>query len=196
MWPRESLGDTALGERIALAESFYADRRLPPRFQLSPASAPPQLEAELQRLLAAEPATIEAGMTLVSREYRTDIGPVDLLCRDAQGRAVAVEVKRRATLDAVEQVVRYRERLDLDSRLRPVRALIVAQQVSHQARVLAAGYLGGPGTEWLVSGGFQPDGTVVVAAPQTLLTATRAAITTINSVSRATSRLRFFSAAA
>ena len=96
------------------------------------------VESELQRLLAAAPESIEAGMTLVSREYRTDIGPVDLLCRDAEGRAVAVEVKRRANMDAVEQVVRYRERLELDSRLRPVRAMVVAQQVSPQARVLAA----------------------------------------------------------
>jgi RecB family endonuclease NucS len=96
------------------------------------------VEAELQRLLAAEPGTIEAGMTLVAREWRTDIGPVDLLCRDADGQAVAVEVKRRATLDAVEQVDRYRQRLDLDSRLRPVRAMVVAQQISQQAKVLAA----------------------------------------------------------
>jgi RecB family endonuclease NucS len=96
------------------------------------------VESELQRLLAADPTTIEPGLTLVSREWRTDIGPVDLLCRDSEGRAVAVEVKRRATLDAVEQVDRYRQRLDLDSRLRPVRAMVVAQQVSPQARVLAA----------------------------------------------------------
>jgi RecB family endonuclease NucS len=96
------------------------------------------VEAELQRLLAADPASIEQGLTLVTREYRTDIGPVDLLCRDAEGRAVVVEVKRRANIDAVEQVVRYRERLDLDSRLRPVRAIVVAQQVVPQARVMAA----------------------------------------------------------
>jgi RecB family endonuclease NucS len=96
------------------------------------------VEAELQRLLAAEPSSIEEGMTLVTREYRTDIGPVDLLCRDADGRAVAVEVKRKGTIDAVEQVCRYRERLDLDGRWRPVRAMLVAQQVSPQARVLAA----------------------------------------------------------
>ena len=96
------------------------------------------VESELQRLLAASPEVIEEGMTLVTREYRTDIGPVDLLCRDAEGKAVAVEVKRRANLDAVEQVCRYRERLELDSQLRPVRAMVVAQQVSPQARVLAA----------------------------------------------------------
>ncbi len=95
------------------------------------------VEAELQRLLAANCDAILPGLRLVRREYPTDIGPVDLLCRDPDGRAVAVEVKRRAEIDGVEQLTRYVERLNLDSRLRPVRGVLVAQAVKPQARVLA-----------------------------------------------------------
>ena len=71
------------------------------------------------------------------REHPTDIGPVDLLCRDADGRAVAVEVKRRGEIDGVEQLTRYLERLNRDPMLRPVRGIFVAQVVKPQARVLA-----------------------------------------------------------
>ena len=95
------------------------------------------VEARLQELLAANCGAIAAGLTLVRREYPTDIGPVDLLCRDADGNAVAIEVKRRGEIDGVEQLARYLERLDLDARLRPVRGVLVAQQVKPQARVLA-----------------------------------------------------------
>ncbi len=72
------------------------------------------------------------------REYPTDIGPVDLLCRDAEGRAVAVEIKRRGEIEGVEQLARYLERLGLDGRLRRVRGLFAAQQIKPQAQVLAA----------------------------------------------------------
>lgn len=96
------------------------------------------VEANLQELLAANPACLQEGLKLVRREYPTDIGPVDLLCRDAEGRVVAVEIKRRGEIDGVEQLVRYLERLDLDGRLRPVRGLFAAQQIKPQARVLAA----------------------------------------------------------
>ncbi|MCU0268638.1 MAG: endonuclease NucS [Acidimicrobiales bacterium] len=95
------------------------------------------VEAHLQELLAAAPARIAEGLTLVRREYPTDIGPVDLLCRDAAGNAVAVEVKRRGEIDGVEQLARYLERLDRDPMLRPVRGIFVAQVVKPQARVLA-----------------------------------------------------------
>jgi len=74
---------------------------------------------------------------LVRREHPTDIGPIDLLCRDAEGRAVAVEVKRRGEIDGVEQLTRYLERLNRDPMLRPVRGVLVAQVVKPQARVLA-----------------------------------------------------------
>ncbi|MDA8282622.1 MAG: endonuclease NucS [Actinomycetota bacterium] len=95
------------------------------------------VEAHLQELLAANPHALELGMSLVRREHQTDIGPVDLLCRDADGHAVAVEVKRRGEIDGVEQLTRYLERLDLDGRLRPVRGILAAQQVKPQARALA-----------------------------------------------------------
>ena len=71
------------------------------------------------------------------REFPTDIGPVDLLCRDADGAAVAIEVKRRGEIDGVEQLVRYLERLDRDPTLRPVRGIYVAQVIKPQAKVLA-----------------------------------------------------------
>jgi len=96
------------------------------------------VEAHLQELLAAQPEALIAGLRLVAREFPTDIGPVDLLCRDANGAAVAVEVKRRGDIDGVEQLARYVERLDRDGRLRPVRGVLAAQQVKPQARVLAA----------------------------------------------------------
>ncbi|MEZ5141420.1 MAG: endonuclease NucS [Acidimicrobiales bacterium] len=95
------------------------------------------VEAHLQELLAADPSQLEDGMVLVRREHATPIGPVDLLCRDAAGGAVAVEVKRRGEIDGVEQLARYLEYLELDPTLRPVRGLFVAQMVKPQARVLA-----------------------------------------------------------
>ena len=95
------------------------------------------VEAHLQELLAERPWALEQGMTLVRREYPTALGPIDLLCTDSEGRSVAVEVKRRGEIDGVEQLVRYRERLDMDPRLAPVRALFVAQSITPQARTLA-----------------------------------------------------------
>ena len=95
------------------------------------------VEAHLQVLLAANPATIDEGLRLVRREFPTDIGPVDLLCRDADGQAVAIEVKRRGEIDGVEQLTRYLDFLNRDPMLRPVRGIFVAQEIKPQARVLA-----------------------------------------------------------
>lgn len=95
------------------------------------------VEAHLQALLAASPHAIEVGLTLVRREYPTAIGPIDLLCRDASGQVVAIEVKRRGEIDGVEQLARYIERLHLDSSLGSVRGVFVAQVVKPQAKVLA-----------------------------------------------------------
>lgn len=95
------------------------------------------VEAHLQQLLAADPEVLGPGMRLVRREFPTDVGPVDLLCRDGDGAAVAVEVKRRGEIDGVEQLARYVERLDLDANLRPVKGVFVAQVVRPQARRLA-----------------------------------------------------------
>ena len=96
------------------------------------------VEAHLQELLAANCDRLGEGWRLVRREYPTDIGPVDLLCRDADGAAIAVEIKRRGEIDGVEQLTRYLEFLNRDPMLRPVRGMFVAQQVKPQARVLAA----------------------------------------------------------
>ena len=95
------------------------------------------VEAHLQVLLAANPAVIGEGFRLVRREYPTDIGPVDLLCRDVEGRAVAIEIKRRGEIDGVEQLTRYLDYLNRDPLLRPVRGVFVAQEIKPQARVLA-----------------------------------------------------------
>ena len=96
------------------------------------------VEAHLQQLLADRCDVLGEGWSLVRREYPTDIGPVDLLCRDADGRHVAVEIKRRGEIDGVEQLTRYLERLDRDPLLRPVRGIFAAQEIKPQARVLAA----------------------------------------------------------
>ena len=95
------------------------------------------VEAHLQQLLADRCEVLGTGWKLVRREYPTDIGPVDLLCRDADGRHVAVEIKRRGEIDGVEQLARYVERLDRDPLLRPVRGVFAAQEIKPQARVLA-----------------------------------------------------------
>ncbi len=95
------------------------------------------VEAHLQALLAQHCEKLGEGFRLVRREYPTDIGPVDLLCRDADGQAVAIEIKRRGEIDGVEQLARYVERLDRDPLLRPVRGMFVAQEIKPQAKVLA-----------------------------------------------------------
>ncbi len=106
-------------------------------FGVDPGLQKDGVEAHLQALLAASPAAIESGLTLVRREYPTAIGPVDLVCRDATGQVVAIEVKRRGEIDGVEQLVRYIERLRLDSSLGDIRGVFVAQTIKPQARVLA-----------------------------------------------------------
>jgi len=100
------------------------------------------VEAHLQVLLAEQIAMLGAGHALVRREFPTPIGPVDILARvpgGAEGgaRHVAVEIKRRATIDAVEQLTRYLELLNRDPLLAPVRGVLAAQTVAPQARVLA-----------------------------------------------------------
>ena len=95
------------------------------------------VEAHLQALLADDPTAIADGLRLVRREFPTDIGPVDLMCRDADGIAVAIEVKRRGEIDGVEQLTRYLDFLNRDPMLRPVRGVFVAQEIKPQAKVLA-----------------------------------------------------------
>ncbi|WP_106366175.1 MULTISPECIES: endonuclease NucS [Glycomyces] len=95
------------------------------------------VEAHLQELLAADTAPLGKGWSLVRREYPTAIGPVDLMCRNADGKHVAVEIKRRGEIDGVEQLTRYLELLNRDPLLAPVDGVFAAQAIKPQARVLA-----------------------------------------------------------
>jgi len=95
------------------------------------------VEAHLQELLAAKPHVLGEGWRLVRREFPTAIGPVDIMCRDALGSSVAIEVKRRGDIDGVEQLTRYLELLNRDPLLAPVHGVFAAQEIKPQARVLA-----------------------------------------------------------
>jgi endonuclease len=95
------------------------------------------VEAHLQVLLADNAEVLGAGWRVVRREYPTSIGPVDLLCKDADGGSVAVEIKRRGEIDGVEQLTRYLELMNRDPLLAPVRGVFAAQEIKPQARVLA-----------------------------------------------------------
>jgi RecB family endonuclease NucS len=94
------------------------------------------VELELQRLLAERPETFGDGVELVRREYPTPIGPVDLLCRDDAGGIIAIEIKRRGEIDGVEQLTRYLEFLNRDTRIAPVRGIFAAQSIKPQAKIL------------------------------------------------------------
>lgn len=95
------------------------------------------LERELQELLAAAPESCGEGFRFVRREWPTDIGPVDMMCRDGRDEWIAVEIKRVGTIDAVEQLTRYLERIRLDPALGSCRGVLAAQTIKPQARVLA-----------------------------------------------------------
>lgn len=102
---------------------------------LDPGLVKDGVEAHLQELLAERCHVLGAGLELVRREYPTDIGPVDLVCRDAAGY-VAVEIKRKGEIDGVEQLSRYLHRLG--PVLAPLRGIFAAQEHKPQAKVLAA----------------------------------------------------------
>lgn len=124
------------GEKLVITlEKIYQDAKheLGPE----PGLVKDGVEAHLQELLAEHVTTLGAGWSLVRREYPTAIGPVDLLCRSAEGVAVAVEIKRRGEIDGVEQLTRYLELLNRDPLLAPVRGIFAAQQIKPQAKVLA-----------------------------------------------------------
>jgi len=103
------------------------------------------VEAHLQELLADAPGWCGEGFRLVRREWPTDIGPVDLMCRDEDDGWVAVEIKRVGTIEAVEQLSRYLERIRRDPALADCRGVLAAQVVKPQARVLA----GARGLDWV-----------------------------------------------
>lgn len=141
----ESAGDDATeiwhvrspkGEKLTITIHEVIDE-LQHEMGVDPGLVKDGVEAHLQELLAADPTTVGEGLRLVRREFPTDIGPVDLLCRDADGKAVAIEVKRRGEIDGVEQLTRYLDFLNRDPMLRPVRGIFVAQEIKPQARVLA-----------------------------------------------------------
>ncbi|HWH44876.1 MAG TPA: endonuclease NucS [Thermoleophilaceae bacterium] len=94
------------------------------------------VERELQELLPGAPGWCGDGFRLVRREWPTDIGPVDLMCRDAEEDWVAVEIKRVGTISAVDQLTRYLERIRLDPSMESCRGVLCAQAVKPQARVL------------------------------------------------------------
>lgn len=124
-------GDTL---QISIAEVLHDSSH---ELGIDPGLQKDGVEAHLQALLAEHPETFGTGWSLVRREHMTPIGPVDLLCRDASGAYVAVEVKRRGDIDGVEQLTRYLQLLRRDPLLGQVHGVFAAQQIKPQARVLA-----------------------------------------------------------
>jgi endonuclease len=120
--------------RITLEEIFHDTSH---DLGVDPGLVKDGVEAHLQELLAASPFVLGEGFSLVRREYPTAIGPVDLLCRDAAGAHVAVEIKRRGEIDGVEQLTRYLDLLGRDPLLAPITGVFAAQEIKPQARVLA-----------------------------------------------------------
>lgn len=135
-WTVTSKTDDTL--RIRIEEVLHESHH---ELGLDPGLQKDGVERHLQELLAEHPATLSDGLTLVRREYPTAIGPVDLMCRDAAGLSVAVEIKRRGEIDGVEQLTRYLDLLNREPLLTskgPVRGIFAAQEIKPQARVLAA----------------------------------------------------------
>ena len=124
-------GDTL---QISIGEVFHDSSH---DLGIDPGLQKDGVEAHLQALLAEHPETLGTGLTLVRREHPTPIGPVDLLCRNADGGYVAVEIKRRGEIDGVEQLTRYLELMRRDPLLGAVQGVFAAQQIKPQARVLA-----------------------------------------------------------
>lgn len=122
-------GDLVIGIEEVLSDVSHALGR-------DPGLVKDGVEKHLQELLADRCDVLGSGFTLVRREYPTDIGPVDLLCRDDAGAHVLVEVKRHAEIDGVEQLTRYLQRVS--TVLGEVRGVLAAQSFKPQAKVLAA----------------------------------------------------------
>jgi endonuclease len=128
--------ENAVGERLVITvEEILHDSRH--ELGVDPGLVKDGVEAHLQVLLAQQVERLGPGHTLIRREYPTPIGPVDLLCRDASGGVVAVEIKRRGEIDGVEQLTRYLDLLGRDPLLAPVSGVFAAQQIKPQARTLA-----------------------------------------------------------
>ncbi|MBI4901644.1 MAG: endonuclease NucS [Actinobacteria bacterium] len=129
---RNTSGDTL---QITIAEVLHDSSH---DLGVDPGLQKDGVEKHLQALLAQNPSALGDGWTLVQREYYTPIGPVDLVCRDAAGGYVAIEVKRRGEIDGVEQLTRYLELMRREPRFSTLSGVLAAQQVKPQARVLAA----------------------------------------------------------
>ncbi len=128
--------DTPKGESLVIElHEVLSDTKF--EFGIDPGLEKDGVEAELQELLAARVSALREDYELLKREYYTDIGPVDLLCKDGEGRTVVVEIKRVGEIAGVEQLIRYQERLDLDSRFAPTVGVFVAQRFKPQAKVFA-----------------------------------------------------------
>jgi endonuclease len=132
MWEvRGRDGDTL---QIWLAEVYHDSSH---ELGIDPGLQKDGVEAHLQALLAEHPEALAPGLSLIRREHPTPIGPVDLLCRDAAGAYVAVEIKRRGEIDGVEQLSRYLDLMRRDTLLGTVHGILAAQLIKPQARVLA-----------------------------------------------------------
>jgi len=129
------VGNRTGEELVVTLEEVLHDSRHP--LGAEPGLVKDGVEADLQRLLAGRVEVLGRGWRLITREHPTPIGPVDLLVRDDAERYVAVEVKRRAEIDGVEQLSRYLALLNRDSALAPVAGVLAAQEFRPQARVLA-----------------------------------------------------------
>ena len=95
------------------------------------------VERDLQLALADTPEALGEPLTLVKREWATEIGPVDLMCKDEAGEWVAVEIKRVGTIEAVEQLTRYLAFIREDPAKAGCRGILAAQQIKPQAVALA-----------------------------------------------------------
>ncbi|MCH2619895.1 MAG: endonuclease NucS [Actinomycetota bacterium] len=124
-------GETLVITLHEIFSDFYQEMGIDPGLQKD------GVEAHLQELLAADPSYLVEGLELIKREYPTDLGPVDLLCRTSKGETVAVEIKRRGEIDGVEQLTRYLEFLNRDPLIKPVKGIFAAQEIRPQAKVLA-----------------------------------------------------------
>ena len=134
VWVVRGSGREASMLQIAIAEILHDSSH---DLGVDPGLRKDGVEAHLQELLADNPKVLGDGLSLVRREFPTPIGPVDLLCKDAGGSYVAVEVKRRGEIDGVEQLTRYLELMRRDPLLGRVAGVFAAQQIKPQARVLA-----------------------------------------------------------
>ena len=142
---RKFAGKTEDRLEIILHEVLYDETHEMETPEAGQGLAKDGVESDLQQLLAEQPHWCGEGFRLVRREWPTDIGPVDLMCRDAQDAWIAVEIKRVAGIDAVEQLSRYLERIQLDPAFAGCRGVLAAQVVKPQARVLA----GARGIHWV-----------------------------------------------